>query len=222
LVLVPELAEDYYRKNFLRLKNNLLRGLRFAFYIACALIPFFYALGEDVGLITFSNATAGEMLKKSGIILLPMSLTMISSSMLNSLGFEKKTFVFYFVGAAALLLSILFLPKYVGAYAYIIGLGISYLLTMACNLIFLYKKCPFLKRERGQVRDYAPFFTLFAILPFSLLGKLCLTVFRQFTGSVLCLVLTALTLLIATLSLYLVLQVFPFPALKRKKKTSPF
>ena len=220
LVLVPELAEDYYRKNFLRLKNNLLRGLRFAFYIACALIPFFYALGEEIGLLTFSNAVAGEMLKKSGFVLLPMSLTMISTSMLNSLGFEKQTFVFYFVGAAALLLSILFLPKYCGAYAYIVGLGLSYILTAACNLVLLYKKCPFLKKERGQVRDQAPFFALFAVLPFSLLGKLCLTLFKQFTGGLLCILLSALALLLVTLLLYLALRVLPLPNVKKGKKNS--
>ena len=222
LVLVPELAEDYYRKNLSRLKANLLRGLRFAFYIACALIPFFYALGEDIGLLAFSNETAGEMIKKSGIILLPMSLTMISSSMLNSLGFEKQTFVFFFIGAAALLLSILLLPPYVGAYAYIIGLGASYLATAACNLIFLYKKCPFLKKERGQVRDYSPFFALFAILPFSLLGKVCLHLFQGFAGNFLCVLLTSLILLAATFLLYFALQVLPLPSPRKKKKNSVF
>jgi O-antigen/teichoic acid export membrane protein len=218
LVLVPELAEDYYRKNFPRLRRNILRGLRFAFFLACALIPFFHALGEEIGLITFSNPIAGEMIGKSGVILLPMCLTMISSSMLNSMGFEKQTFLFYFVGAAALLLSILLLPSLCGAYAYIIGLGASYLLTAICNLFFLYKKCPFLKNREGQVRDYAPFFALFAILPFSLLGQLCLTLFKLVTGSFLCVLFSGLVLLLATLILYLVLQIFPTTFIKFYKK----
>ena len=38
LVLVPELSEDYYRKNYERLKKNLMRGLRFAFFIAFIMI----------------------------------------------------------------------------------------------------------------------------------------------------------------------------------------
>ena len=218
LVLVPELSEDYYRKNFVRLKKNILRGLRFAFFLACALIPLFYALGEEVGLLTFSNATAGSMIKRSGAILLPMSLTMISSSMLNSLGFEKQTFLFFFVGAAALLLSVLILPSLCGAYAYLIGLGASYLLTAACNLVFLYKKCPFLRKREGQVRDYVPFFALFAILPFSLLGKLCLSLSRQFAGDFLCIVITALVVTFATLILYVALQIIRLPAPKKKSR----
>ncbi len=216
LVLVPELAEDHYSKNFDRLRKNLLRGLRFAFYIACALIPFFFALGEDIGRLAFSNQTAGEMIKRSCLILLPMSLTMISTSILNSLGFERQTFVFFFVGAAALLISVLILPKYCGGYAYVIGLGASYLLTGACNLIFLYKKCPFLQKERGPVRDYVPFIALFAILPFSLLGQLSQTLFKHFASNVLCIFLTALILALATAVLYLSLRIVTF------NKKAPF
>ncbi len=222
LVLVPELSEDYYRKNFIRLKKNLLRGLRFAFYIACALIPLFYAVGEDIGRLAFSNQTAGVMIKNSCLILLPMSLTMISTAMLNSLGFERQTFVFFFVGAATLLLSVLFLPKYCGGYAYVIGLGGSYVATAACNLVFLYKKCPFLQKEGGRVRNHELFITLFALLPISLLGKLCNVLFQRFAGNILCPVLVALTVLTATALLYLSMDVLPLPFLKRRKKTSSF
>ena len=216
LVLVPELAEDSYRKNYDRLKKNLLRGLRFSFYIACALIPFFFALGENIGLLAFSNQTAGEMIKRSCFVLLPMSLTMISTSILNSLGYERQAFVFFFVGAAALLLSVLVLPSYCGGYAYIIGLGASYLLTGACNLIFLYKKCPFLRKDRGQVRDYTPFIALFALLPFSLLGRLLERIFIGFLGNSLCLLATALLLALVTAVLYLALQIIPLPTFHKK------
>ena len=216
LVLTPELAEDYYRKDYARLKKNILRGLRFAFFLSCALIPFFASLGKEVGLLAFANQTAGEMIEKSGVILLPMSLTMISSSMLNSIGFEKQTFIFFFVGAAALLLSVLLLPPLCGAYAYLIGLGLSYLLTAVCNLVFLYKKCSFLQKDKGQVGDYAPFFALFAVLPFTLLGRLCMQLFVGFFGNFLCILLTAVTLTIATLLLYLSLQVIRLPKYNKK------
>ena len=220
LVLVPELAEDHYCKNYQRLKKNLTRGLRFAFYIACALIPFFFALGEDIGRLAFSNQTAGKMIKNSCLVLLPMSMTMISTSILNSLGFEKQSFVFFFVGAAALLLSILLLPKYCGGYAYVIGLGVSYLFTGGCNLVFLYKKCPFLRKQRGQVRDYTTFLPLFAILPFSLLGRLCATLFKGFAGNALCIFLTAIVLGIATATLYFVLHILPLPTFSKKAPLS--
>lgn len=216
LVLVPELAEDHYTKNFDRLRKNLLRGLRFAFYIACALIPFFFALGEDIGRLAFSNQTAGEMIKRSCLILLPMSLTMISTSILNSLGFERQTFLFFFVGAAGLLISVLLLPRYCGGYAYVIGLGASYLLTGACNLVFLYKKCPFLKKEEWQVRDYTPLIALFAVLPFSLLGQLFQGLFKGFVGNFLCIFFTAVLLALVTAALYLALRILVLPTFRKK------
>ena len=141
--------------------------------------------------------------------------------MLNSIGFEKQTFIFFFVGAAGLLLAVLILPPLCGAYAYLIGLGISYVLTAACNLAFLYKKCPFLKKSKGQVRDYTPFFTLFASLPFSLLGKLCLRLFAGFLSSFLALFLTAIILTAATLLLYLSLQIIRLPKWKKKAVLFP-
>lgn len=61
---------------------------------------------------------------------------------LNSLNFEKQTLVFYFIGAALMLGAVLLLPKYIGVYAYPVGLALSYLVCSVCNLIFLCKKCP--------------------------------------------------------------------------------
>ena len=163
LVLVPELSEDFYKKSYERLLKNVRRGLRFAFAVACVLLPFFYALGEDMGKIAFSNAQAGEIIKKSCPILLPMSMAMISTSILNSLGFEKKSFLFYILGESAMLLCILFLPTLCGVYAYVIGTGASFALTAGFNLIFLHKKC--LEMEKGHRQDRVQFYfiTLYCV-----------------------------------------------------------
>ncbi len=218
LVLVPELSEDYYRQNTPRLRKNVERGLRFAFLVACALIPFFFVLGEDIGRLAFSNAVAGEIIAKSCPILLPMSLTMISTSMLNSIGFEKQTFLFFFLGAAALLLSILFLPPLCGVYAYIVGLGASYVVTAICNLVFLRKKCPFLKKERGQVWVEPIFFALLTLLPLTLLGQLFRAIFAKCTGEILTLALTALAMAGTTLLVYSLLKITPKLSLKKRKR----
>ncbi len=210
LVLVPELSEDFYQKNVERLKNNLRRGLRFSFLVACALIPFFSVLGEELGALAFSNPVAGSMISKSCWILLPMSLTMISSSMLNSIGFEKQTFAFFFCGAAVLLLSILLLPAVCGAYAYVIGLGGSYIVTAACNLIFLHKKCPIFTKRGGQVSIQATFLPLIAVLPISLLGQLLLSICRRYFSSALAMLCTGGTMALATLFFYVLLKILPF------------
>ncbi len=221
LVLVPELAADFHQKREERLRQNIRKGLRFALLVACALIPFFYVLGEDFGRLAFSDAYAGEMLSKSCIVLLPMSIAMISTSMLNSIGFEKQTFLFFFFGAAALLLSVLLLPQACGGYAYVIGLGASYTVTGLCSLIFLQKKCAIVKKRWGQVCVQSLFPPLLCVLPVSLLGegtlRLCYRVFGAW-GSVFC---TAFVMAGLTLALYFATKILSrqsLSALFRRKK----
>lgn len=210
LVLVPELSEDFYRKNYERLRKNTLRGIRFSFLVACVLIPLFYAVGEDLGKWAFSNAQAGELIVKSCPLLLPMSLTMISTSILNSTGFERQTLLFYFVGAAGMLLCVLFLPAIFGVSAYIVGLFVSYVLTTVCNLIFLFKKCPFFQKEHGQVREKTFLLPLLLVLPISLIGKGANVLLRKVLGDFFALAISSGITLIITLLFYLVTGVFSF------------
>lgn len=213
LVLVPELAEDYYRNNQVRLRKNILRGLKFSVIVACTLIPILFSVGGDIGRIAFSNATAGRIIEKSCILLLPMSITMISTSILNSLGFEKQTFLYYFLGAAALLLSILILPRFFGAYAYCIGLGASFSINAFCNLILLWKKDLLFEKGRGQVwiQQFLP--TLLFVIPISFLGRYLATVSKEFFGEPFAAIATALILLSLSLLLLLTRKIFK----KRKK-----
>ncbi len=216
LVLVPELSEDFYRKNFTRLNKNLERGLRCSILVACVLLPFFYALGEDAGRIAFSNVTAGEMIRKSSPLLLPMSLTMISTSMLNAMGFEKQTFLFYFISAAAMLLCILFLPPVCGIYAYVIGLGVSYTLNSVCNFVLLNKKSTLFRKGRGQVFVRSLFPALFAILPISLLGQFSNLLFKRIFGESLSAFFTAVCMGIVTLLIYILTGTIPVKSIFEK------
>ena len=215
LVLVPELSEDFYRHNEKRLHKNILRGLTVAFLVACFLIPFFYALGDELGLLAFAEPLAGEFIRNGCVLLLPMSLTMISTAMLNSMGFEKQTFVFYFVGAAAMLLCVLLLPPLCGAYAYLIGLGASFLATAVCNLVLLGKKCKGIFRPFLSKKLHPALRALCTVPVLSLLGAIVTVLFSRVFGQFLALLLSALTLLLAVFLLWFVLGVFP-----RKKRQS--
>lgn len=216
LVLVPELSEDFYRGNVERLKKNIERGLLFSVLVACILLPFFYAVGKELGMLAFANPTAGEMIARACPLLLPMSLTMISTSILNSMGFEKTTFVFYFVGAAALLLSILLLPSLCGSYAYLIGLGLSYTTTAVCNLVFLRKKCPVFKKRGKQICVHVLFPAILGVLFISLLGELCMCLLSNVLGDFFALALSVIVMLLVTAILYLSTGILPNPFLKKK------
>ena len=220
LVLVPELSEDFYRKNYARLYKNLARGLSVSLLVACFLLPFFYALGSDLGLLAFSNALVGEYIRKGCILLIPMSLTMISTGMLNSMGFEKQTFIFYFIGAAVMLLCVLLFPPFMGAYAYVVGLGASFSVNAVCNLVLLGKKCPKLfsstYKNKGVASVYTPLKGILCVLPLALIGDLLLKIFKRFLGQFLALLFSGLALALCTALVWLLLGILHLPRKKEK------
>ncbi len=217
LVLVPQLSEDYYKGNTARLYQNVTRGIRFAFFVSCFLSPFFYVLGAPLCSLAFNEPLAGEYVQKGCFLLLPMSLTMITTGILNSIGYEKKTFVFYFVGAAGSLLSILFFPPYFGAFSYIVALFISHLLTGLCNIFYLKKACKGLFPVLfSQIRPVL--FSAIAVLPIALIGKLVLSLFSHLFGGIFLALFTGLFMLTLSFSFYFLCGIFPRFPLKRKNK----
>ena len=218
LVLVPKLTEDFYRKNYTRLFINMERGLRVAFLIACLLLPFFYVLGDDLGAIAYSNLLAGEMIRKGCPLLLPMSLSMITTAMLNSMGFEKQSFVYYFVGAAAMLLCILILPAFFGAYAYLIGMFFSFLLTALCNLLLLRKKFAALFKTHNKQLLKNCSLGVLGILPVSFLGKLFSSLFKRFLGELTCVFATASLLLLFSAILWTIFGIIKQSTLRDAKE----
>ena len=222
LVLVPELSENFYRKDTKRLYENLSKGLTVSTLVACFLLPFFYAFGDELGKIAFSEPLAGEFIRTGCPVLLPMSLTMISTGMLNSMGFEKQTFIYYFIGAAAMLLCILFLPAFCGAYAYIIGLGASFTVTSICNLTLLGKKCPNLYKQTFKKKNgtllHPVAKAMLTILPIALCGDLFVSTFQRFLGEFLCVTLSGLALLLLTALLWSILGIIPVKKFFPKKK----
>ena len=220
-VLVPEVAEDFYKKNFARLQTNIVRGLYSAVLIALFLIPFFYSIGDDLAMLAFSQPLAGEFVRKGCVVLLPMSVSMLATSMLNAMGFEKKTFVYYFIGAAAQILSILLLPELFGGYAYIIGLGCAFLCSGVLALNTLRKQSPALRQEiikgRGQGCVGRLLKGFCAALPLSLFGELTATLFARVFGPLLTVFFSALTLLFATAIVWFWLGLLPKLSLRKKK-----
>ena len=140
LVMVPELAENFYKKDHKQLRENIEKALKVASLIACLLIPPLFALGEDIGVLLFSSEHGGEIIRNCCFTLFPMSLGMISNSILNALGYEKQTCAYFFVGAAATLLCVWFLPRFVGVYALMIGMAASYVITTLLDLRLISKK----------------------------------------------------------------------------------
>ena len=141
VVVAPELSENYYRNKTELVKFDVEKSVRAAVFIATLLIPLLFVSGDEIGEFLYSNKMSGEIVQRSAFILLPMCLAMITNTVLNSMNCEKKTLINFFLGAAAMLISIVALTKFVGVYSYLIGLALSYIISGALNLRLLRKKC---------------------------------------------------------------------------------
>ena len=69
-----------------------------------------------------------------------MGISNIASAILNSVGLEVKSFVNYVIGDVVMFLAILFLPKFIGINALIVGMGLSAVIASTLNLFMLKRK----------------------------------------------------------------------------------
>ncbi len=208
LVLVPELSKNYYSNNMITLRRNIEEAVKCSVFISCMIVPVFLSMGEEIGIMMYDNKNAGIYVKNSCLIMLPMSITLISTSMLNSLNLERKTLLYYLIGASFLLFSIYFLPKYVGIYSLVIGLMASYLITAVCNLILLKKTCKSPPRYKIFILT-----SILFLIPSTLLGYLLKNVMLNFLSIPFTVIITAVIVVLFNYTFYRVFDLFDIKSL---------
>ena len=222
LVLVPELSECYYKGDREKLAELVKKALNATLLIAGALIPFLAVCGEGVGVLLYSNAESGILIEKSALILIPMSVTMISTSLLNSIGCERQTLLFFLLGAASMLLCVWVLPRYLSGGALLVGQAADYTVSAVCSLALLAKKT-------GKLRSGKYFFSLMlVVIAVTIAGMGIRSVVMIYCDYLIALALCILFILAAEALLLHLLHLFDFKAFlekfikfpKRKKKAS--
>lgn len=142
VVVAPEMSEHYYAERNEKLKNDIEKTIKTAVLIATVLIPLLYTLGGDIGVMLFDNSFSGEIITKFSFMLMPMCISMITTTVLNSMNCEVKTLIYFFIGALFMLACIFILTPVIGVYSFMAGLAGSNLITAILNLNLLRKKCP--------------------------------------------------------------------------------
>lgn len=177
LVLIPEISENYYRKNNFALKRDVEKAIKFTSVLTCFFIPVFFVCGKHLGIIIFDSAECGEYLTASAFLMLFMGLSNITTSILNSIGCEVRTLLYCVAGGSLMLLSIWFLPAYIGIYALLVGFSFVYVITTVLNLLLLRKKCA----EKPRVVKYL-FSSAAVTLPTVILGVMTEKLLTDFLG----------------------------------------
>lgn len=145
VAIIPEISEqttniDLGVKNPQTLKSQINLSISLSIIISCILLPAYIVLGKDLGTFLYSNQTAGLYLSYSAFLMIPMGLSQITSSILNATGLEIKSLINYAISALFLFICIYFLPKHLGIWALILGMGGLSTISSALNLLMLNKR----------------------------------------------------------------------------------
>ena len=211
LVLVPELSENYYKNNNLTLKNNIEQAIKCSVFISSLIIPVFLSMGKELGFLLYNNVNAGVYVKNACIIMFPMSITMITTSILNSLNLEKHTLIYYLIGASFLMICIYFLPKYLGVYSLVLGLLLSYVTTAVLNLILIQKTCKIKPNYKRFI-----LISLLFIIPSSLFGYFLKGVLLKFMPSLLAISISSFIVVIFCYLFYKIFNLYDIKVLLKK------
>lgn len=137
--LVPDLSSAMAKNDTTYIKTRIVSAIKFTIFVSVLFIPLYIGAGTFIGNFFYNNAQSGVMLEQSAWIMLPLGLTNITSSLLNSLGYEIKSMKNYILGAIIMMLSIWFLPKVMGINALIWGFGICFIITSLLNIKMIKK-----------------------------------------------------------------------------------
>ena len=138
--LIPDISKAVAQNDQQHVETRINTSINFALIISALFVPIFLGMGELTGLFLYDNILSGTLLQSASWVLLPLGLTNISSALLNSLGYENKSFINFVLGSIAMFISLWILPSLVGINSVIWAMGINYLVTAILNIILLKKK----------------------------------------------------------------------------------
>ena len=236
LVSLPEISESYYTLNTAKLKKGVTVAFDCSLFVTALIIPVFFGAGAEICKFLYANDNAGKYLMLSAGIMLPMSVSMICCSVLNSLGKEKLTLLNFTVGAVSMLAAVFFLTPLIGVYSLIAGYAVNFLFSATLDLIateksvfYSDKKKPFNKKtqpldKKQSLGKKLILFkrllkTVFAIILSSVFTFLVKNLFVKFCSLFLTLLFTGILSVIFTFVFLFVLSgndvIEAFPSLKK-------
>ncbi len=219
LVLIPEISENYYKHQALNLKNNAEKAIKISTALTCLFIPAFTVCGKELGIIIFDSPVCGDYLSFSAFLMLFMSISSITTSMLNSMGYENKTLIYYSISTVFMLLCVFFLPKLLGVYSLIVGSLCVYGITSFLNLKLLNQKCP----EKPRYKKFVGKCFL-SCLPTAVLGLMLEKMIFPHLGLFFTFIVCTVIMVVFHLLLYFGIGIFDVEIIKKnlklKKKTA--
>lgn len=207
MIIIPKINCCNNKDN---LNNQIENYLKFTLVCVFIFVPIFIALGELICEFVFGNLTAGSYLKSCAIIMLPLGIAQLTTTILNALNKEKNTFIYYVISSIFMVISIFILPYFCQAKAMIWASAISTLILSILNIIKI-RKITHLKYS--IISDCINY--LLVCIPLILLTKNIYNILHIFLGTFISI---AITTIISMIFYFLFVFIFRLLELKDIKK----
>ena len=176
MVLVPKISTLKVSNKYDEIASNIENSINTSLFLSMLLIPLFISVGDLIGVVLFDNLQAGIYLQLSAVSILPIVVSNITSSVLNALSLETKSFVNYIIGSAVLFVCLFVFTPLVGINSVIIAFFMSMGITAILNFRTIKKEVPTL--------SYKLLFNLFRyaiiLVPTSLIGHFVSNILYHF------------------------------------------
>ena len=166
MILVPRIS-SYNEKNSDKLNYQIDNYINFSIICIMIFVPVFSTLGQPICEFVFNNYLAGIYMYQSTWIIIPMGIAQITTSILNALNQEQKTFLYYIISSVFMFLVVLLTPKFVGIMAMLYGIGVSNIILAILNIIKIKK----ITKYNNSI-IYKLFMQILITLPVLLITKL--------------------------------------------------
>ncbi|MFW5780579.1 MAG: polysaccharide biosynthesis C-terminal domain-containing protein, partial [Bacillota bacterium] len=143
IVLIPEMSEQGVKKDYITLNRHINTGINFALIICGFFMLCYYSLGEEITSFLFYDSESGRYLQYATFMMLPMCISQLTQSALNSIGLEFPAFKNYMISTSFMIAGIYFLPAVMGIYSVALAMMVSFLLNAVFNLITIRKNTKF-------------------------------------------------------------------------------
>lgn len=130
MILIPKIQGE----NKERMNSGINYYILFTISCIFLFIPAFIVLGRPICEYIYSNPQAGIYLSHGAWIMLPVGLAQISTSILNALNLETKTFLYFLISNIIMLAFTFIFTPLIGSEIIVYGIGISAIVTTYLNI----------------------------------------------------------------------------------------
>lgn len=215
--LVPEIASLSIEKDNQKLIETLKKTINFSILLSGIFLPIFLGLGREIGVLLFDNATAGTYLTMSCWIMIPLNITQITATLLNSLELEKKSMRNFIISAVVLIGLMSVLPIFFGIKGAIISYGVGSSISAIMN-IFTLNRCVAVDKSIYKNLMYI----ILLSVPCALLGFFIFNILEPFINLIVCIGISGVIIFASNIFLFKIFNIinFNFKNLKIKNITA--